>query len=57
MLEKLEAIINAANATYAVEYEEAAMFNVRADAFEKGHKFVYIEVFIVTGKQIGRAHV
>ena len=45
MLEKLEAIINAANATYAVEYEEAAMFNVRADAFEKGHKFVYIEEF------------
>lgn len=45
ILNKLTSIINSANADYAVEYDEATMFNVRADGFDKGHKFAYIEEF------------
>ena len=45
ILEKLTEVINAANASYIIEYEEASMFNVRADKFIKGFKFAYIEEF------------
>lgn len=45
ILDKLTNIINSANADYAVEYEEPTMYNVRADDFDRGFKFAYIEEF------------
>jgi len=45
MLEKIKNIIEQANADYVVEYDEGAMFNIRADGFARGTKYVYIEEF------------
>lgn len=45
MLEKIKSIIEQANDDYVVEYDEANMFNIRADGFVRGTKYVYIEEF------------
>lgn len=45
MLEKIQSIIELANAGYVVEYDEGNMFNVRADDFARGTKYAYIEEF------------
>lgn len=45
MLEKIKSIIEQANADYVVEYDEGNMFNIRADGFDRGTKYAYIEEF------------
>ena len=45
MLEKIKNIIEQANADYVVEYDEGNMFNIRADGFDRGTKYAYIEEF------------
>ena len=45
MLEKIKNIIEQANANYVVEYDEGNMFNIRADGFDRGTKYAYIEEF------------
>ena len=45
MLEKIKNIIERANANYVVEYDEGNMFNIRADGFDRGTKYAYIEEF------------
>ena len=45
MLEKIKNIIERANADYVVEYDEGNMFNIRADGFDRGTKYAYIEEF------------
>ena len=45
MLEKIQSIIEQANINYVVEYDEANMFNIRADDFARGTKYAYIEEF------------
>lgn len=45
MLKKIKNIIEQANADYVVEYDEGNMFNIRADGFDRGTKYAYIEEF------------
>ena len=45
MIEKIKNIIERANADYVVEYDEGNMFNIRADGFDRGTKYAYIEEF------------
>lgn len=45
MLEKIKNIIEQADADYVVEYDEGNMFNIRADGFDRGTKYAYIEEF------------
>jgi len=45
MLSKLEEIINNANSSYIVEYEELSMMNVKADEIKYSQPFAYIEEF------------
>lgn len=45
MLEKIKNIIEQTNANYVVEYDEGNMFNIRADGFDRGTKYAYIEEF------------
>ena len=45
MLERIKNIIEQANADYVVEYDEGNMFNIRADGFDRGTKYAYIEEF------------
>lgn len=46
MLEKIKEILNRANCSYKVIYEEAHMMNVKADEIGRCDSFVYIEEFI-----------
>lgn len=45
MLSKLEGIINRANSSYIIEYEELSMMNVNADEIKYSQPFAYIEEF------------
>lgn len=45
MLSKLEEIINRANPSYFIEYEELSMMNVKADEIKYSQPFAYIEEF------------